>query len=363
MGKPAARITDMTAHGGTITGPGNPTVLIGKIPAVCMGDMHVCPMVTPAVPPIPHVGGPITLGSTGVFIGKKPAARMGDMAVCVGPPSSIILGNMTTLIGETGSGGQAGSAGSAASAKAAKIKGPKKIKPYPTRNFSETPEDNHYIECAFVDSAGNPLEGVSYVITDPDKQEIIGVSSSTGIIRYDGYPKTGSFDLQVAKIANPKWSNQSLQTSQTAALTVDVDGYEDGVEAAITIYAIINHNEQVPFRSIITKVSEKKIEEHWTLTTSDIDTILANEPREITGIQFSVSIENQICVSPITSITSDYKATLKDTDNHILPNQEVEITFPGGVMKRTKTNEEGKLYIKDAPVGVAQVKVLLAPKY
>ncbi len=47
MGKPAARIGDMTAHGGVITGPGCPTVLIGKMPAATMGDMHVCPMVTP----------------------------------------------------------------------------------------------------------------------------------------------------------------------------------------------------------------------------------------------------------------------------------------------------------------------------
>ena len=28
-------------------------------PAARVSDMHVCPMVTPAVPPIPHVGGPI----------------------------------------------------------------------------------------------------------------------------------------------------------------------------------------------------------------------------------------------------------------------------------------------------------------
>ena len=27
-------------------------------PAARIGDMHVCPMVTPGVPPIPHVGGP-----------------------------------------------------------------------------------------------------------------------------------------------------------------------------------------------------------------------------------------------------------------------------------------------------------------
>ena len=59
MPQPAARLGDPTAHGGVITGPGCPLVLIGGQPAACVGDLHVCPMVTPAVPPIPHVGGPI----------------------------------------------------------------------------------------------------------------------------------------------------------------------------------------------------------------------------------------------------------------------------------------------------------------
>src|SRR3989338_1990679 len=108
MGKPAARLTDSTAHGGLVTGPGCPTVLIGKMPAATLGDMHVCHMMTPGVPPIPHVGGPITLGSTGVLIGKKPAPRLGDMAVCVGPPSTVIMGCMTVLIGEAGGGGGGG---------------------------------------------------------------------------------------------------------------------------------------------------------------------------------------------------------------------------------------------------------------
>src|SRR5512136_2841755 len=98
MGKPAARVGDMTAHGGTITGPGCPTVLIGKMPAARMADMHVCPMLTPGVPPIPHVGGPIiATGAPTVLIGKMPAATLGDMAICVGPPSTIILGCMTVL--------------------------------------------------------------------------------------------------------------------------------------------------------------------------------------------------------------------------------------------------------------------------
>jgi uncharacterized Zn-binding protein involved in type VI secretion len=98
MSKPAARIGDLTAHGGSIV-VGMPTVLIGGQPAARLGDMHVCPMVTPGLPPIPHVGGPITLGSATVLIGGQPAARVGDMATCVGPPDTIAVGAPTVLIG------------------------------------------------------------------------------------------------------------------------------------------------------------------------------------------------------------------------------------------------------------------------
>lgn len=68
-------------------------------PAARLTDMHTCPMVTPGVPPIPHVGGPITgPGAPTVLIGKIPAARVGDMAVCVGPPDSIVKGSATVMI-------------------------------------------------------------------------------------------------------------------------------------------------------------------------------------------------------------------------------------------------------------------------
>ena len=67
-------------------------------PAARIGDMHVCPMVTPGVPPIPHVGGPVSMGAPTVLIGMMPAARSGDMAVCVGPPDTIALGSATVMI-------------------------------------------------------------------------------------------------------------------------------------------------------------------------------------------------------------------------------------------------------------------------
>ena len=69
-------------------------------PAARVGDMHTCPMVTPGVPPVPHVGGPLMPpGSPTVLIGGVPAAVVGGMATCVGPPDSIVKGSATVLIG------------------------------------------------------------------------------------------------------------------------------------------------------------------------------------------------------------------------------------------------------------------------
>jgi uncharacterized Zn-binding protein involved in type VI secretion len=69
-------------------------------PAARLTDMHTCPMVTPGLPPVPHVGGPITgPGAPTVMIGGMPAAVMGDMCVCVGPPDTIVKGSATVLIG------------------------------------------------------------------------------------------------------------------------------------------------------------------------------------------------------------------------------------------------------------------------
>ncbi|MBC7423052.1 MAG: PAAR domain-containing protein [Ferruginibacter sp.] len=69
-------------------------------PAARLGDMHVCPMVTPAPVPVPHVGGPIIgPGMPTVLIGGMPAAVLGDMLTCVGPPDVIAKGSATVLIG------------------------------------------------------------------------------------------------------------------------------------------------------------------------------------------------------------------------------------------------------------------------
>ncbi|MDP2715128.1 PAAR domain-containing protein [Rheinheimera sp.] len=69
-------------------------------PAARLTDMHQCPMQTPGLPPIPHVGGPVLgPGVPTVLIEKLPAAVLGDSCICVGPPDSIIKGSATVMIG------------------------------------------------------------------------------------------------------------------------------------------------------------------------------------------------------------------------------------------------------------------------
>jgi uncharacterized Zn-binding protein involved in type VI secretion len=93
---PAARVGDVTAHGGVIVGPGAPNVLIGGLPAALVGDMHACPLIDAA----PHVGGPILPpGALTVLISGRPAAAMGGLCTCTGPPDTILLGAMNVLVG------------------------------------------------------------------------------------------------------------------------------------------------------------------------------------------------------------------------------------------------------------------------
>lgn len=89
---PAARVGDVSTHGGTLTGPGVATVLIKGMPASVAGDLHVCPL-----PPTGHqpTVSPFPAGSATVFIGGRPALRTTDTCVCgamaaVGEPTVII---------------------------------------------------------------------------------------------------------------------------------------------------------------------------------------------------------------------------------------------------------------------------------
>ena len=89
----AARVGDTSVHGGTITGPGVATVLIGGKPAAVAGDIHAC-----VLPPTGHqpTVSPFPSGSGTVFIGGRPAIRSTDTCGC---GAMAAVGEPTVMIG------------------------------------------------------------------------------------------------------------------------------------------------------------------------------------------------------------------------------------------------------------------------
>lgn len=171
-------------------------------PAARLTDNHVCPMQTPAVVPIPHVGGPIIgPGVPNVLIEGLPAAVVGDLCVCVGPPASITKGSagvliagraaarvgdptihggiilppgaLTVIIGETGSGNSkpvfanaaAGERGEGSSGGAA---------------------ETTWIEIQMNDRGGFGVGNTRFTLETEDGQIINGVTNGNGLARVEG---------------------------------------------------------------------------------------------------------------------------------------------------------------------------------
>jgi len=89
----AARVGDVSTHGGTLIGPGVASVLIGGMPAAVVGDNHVC-----VLPPVAHqpTVSPFPMGSVTVLIGGLPALRAGDVCLC---GAGAVVGCPTVMIG------------------------------------------------------------------------------------------------------------------------------------------------------------------------------------------------------------------------------------------------------------------------
>lgn len=193
-------------------------------PAARLTDMHACPMQTPAVVPIPHVGGPIMFqGMPTVLINGLPAARVGDVAMCVGPPDVIVAGSPTCLIGGIpaarmgdqtahggtivagspnvtigdsggGAGGAAGFTMSAAKAKGLAFtrtdcasQGAQEV--VSASRFVPPPPDPaklHWIGIELLDEDGKPMVGEPYEIQFGNDEPIAGLLDGAGRARHDG---------------------------------------------------------------------------------------------------------------------------------------------------------------------------------
>lgn len=355
MGKPAARIGDMTCHGGALV-VGCPTVLIGGVPAARVGDMHVCPMLNPGTPPPPHVGGPVVMGSPMVLIGGMPAARMGDMATCAGPPDTIVLGCPTVLIGEGGSGAAAGGGGGApavasavASAATAQID-----------NLEASTKIEHWVEFQFVDSAGLPVSGIPYKFTDPDGNESAGVLKPDGRVRRDAL-NAGQCKVQLYSVSNAKWSRDKADVGDKLKMSAEIEGYDDGTPAVIQVYRRDIKGPDVPVETIETSVEQAKVEGEWEYvypeeTESEKTGKTAERGYTSPDYFFEVLVGKGKARSGFLPLNDELEIELRDENDNPIANEDYILCMPNGEIRKGKLDGKGYKKEKDLPPGQCIVR-------
>jgi uncharacterized Zn-binding protein involved in type VI secretion len=350
MGKPAARIGDMTAHGGAIV-VGFPTVLIGGMPAARIGDMHVCPMVTPGVPPIPHVGGPVSLGSPTVLIGGMPAARMGDMLTCVGPPDTIALGCPTVLIGEAGGGGgggggggAGGAAGANASAATAQID-----------NIESTTKDEHWAHFKFLDKAGKAISGMKYKFKDSDSKETEAILRPDGNILRDGI-SDGNCEAVLIDLYAASWSKEKARVDDKLKLKVKSLGIDDGKKVEINIFIKDANYSDHLLGKIETEIKSDKAEAEWQLEVDEKFINIVDEKEHIGRYSqpffyFDAYCEGMVAKSPLLYLEDWIELEIKDDSGKVLADKKFKAILPSGEIKEGKLDSSGKAKIEKISPG------------
>lgn len=339
-GKPAARLGDQCAHGGVITGPGVPMVLIGGKPAAVMGDMHACPMVNPAPPAIPHVGATIIATAVMVLIGGKPAARMGDTVICTGPPDSIIVGCPTVLIGDSGGGG-GGGAGSGSTKEGSA-----------TEQASEV-EENHYLDVQFEDKGGNPITGVKYTVDGPSIKKSEG--TLVGKVKKAGL-KEGSYDIELKAVTKPEWSQKEARVGDTVKLTAEVSGFKSGTPAEILIFEKDVSSADDLIETISAELSGNKVEAEWEYKyVEDTDDAQSAKEQKLgyskPEYYFIVKVGNAQARSGLLDFRDYVEISLKDGEGNGVGDANYRVFFGNGQVKEGTLDSDGYKKVENIPPG------------
>ncbi len=340
-------------------------VLIGGQPAARMGDMHVCPMLNPGVPPPPHVGGPIMKGSATVLIGGMPAARMGDMATCAGPPDSIVGGCPTVLIGDSGGGGGgAGGGGGSGGAKegdretaAAEEGGHTDASSESESDSSDSEEDDvegHFLDVQIVDKGGFPITGVVHEITHPD-----GKSSgelSTGVIQRNAADE-GDYDVAFKAITQARWSTDKAKAGDKVKVTVSTVGVEDGTPAQLEVWLRdIKQPDQMV--TVIPDVTVKSdgIEREWAFEYPSFASIpTLSDGRSAYSLPqyfFKVRIGALEARSALITFTDKIVIEAKDEDGNALKDEPYVVFLSNGEVRDGKLDSSGKATLDPVPAAI-----------
>ena len=363
MGKAAARCGDVanTCNDpselpvGTVIATG--MVLIDKLPAakqtdkIIGVDTHIILIPTPGGPvptPLPHpFNGMITTDcSTTVFIGGLPAATVDSVADNIPPhipqggpfqtpptnKGKIIMGSPDVFIDNGGGGGAGGSGGATSSSATAQ---------------SAEVEEGHYLDVKVVDKGGKPIIGGSYKVKGPDNTEMSG--PLTGQVKKSGVPE-GSYEIELRAITKAAWSKSAARDGETVKLQVEAAGVDDGAPANFHIWQrdINKADREIAGFSDI-NVSGGKAEAEWAYEYPDDDHEDRQPHYSFPKFYFTVEIGDLQSRSGTLDYRDWLELELLDENGDALANEEFEVRFSTGEVRRGKTDGQGQARLEGVP--------------
>jgi len=366
MGKPAARLGDTTVHGGTIVA-GCMTVLIGGKPAARVGDAHVCPMVTPGTPPVPHVGMPIAPPGSAptVLIGGQPAATVGDMAPCTGPPDMIAPpGCPTVLIGAGGGGGFGmGQSGTGSSVKGKSDgSGEGGDKSGQSEESSAEPE-THFLHVDFKDKGGFPISGLGYKVKAP------GGYAETGVINGPlkmVLEQSGDSEIRLFGVKRIGWSESKVRVGAEVKMQVELVGIESGAKAKLGIFVRDQNGAPLPVAWFDATVQDDRIEETWAAALSPEQLERQQEVMDKGGFStpyfyFSVLVDGYEARSGLLMLLDDARVRLLDEAGQPVADTDYVMRLANGEVRKGKLDKDGRAEQKDVPAGTVRTTFPVIP--
>jgi uncharacterized Zn-binding protein involved in type VI secretion len=314
-------------------------------------------MLTPGVPPIPHVGGPVSLGSPMVLIGGMPAARMGDMLVCVGPPDTIAMGCMTVLIGEGGSGSASGGGAGGSGAEAAQA-GAKSGK---AGSIESAAKSENWVEMKFTDKTGKPVSGINYKFKDTDSKESKSVLRQDGRIKRDGI-KEGEVTANLISLHGAQWSKEKAEVGDKVKLSVECIGIKDNTPAEFIIYIRDANYSDHLLKRLEAKTSGEKAGVEWEIEVDEELLKISDKKDEIGRYSqpyfyFDVFCDGLSAKSPLLFVVDFVEIKIKDDEGKALADQKYKISLPSGEIKTGTLDGNGSAKIEKITPG--QVKIEL----
>lgn len=263
---------------------------------------------------------------------------MGDMAICIGPPSTIVGGCPTVLIG-TGTAGAA-SAVLAAKTSAAMV------------NTAPDSEGSHFFDVSLMDKHKLPITGYGYELSKGE--DLIRSAPLGGRVKLIGIDE-GEYDLGICAIVNVQWSTMNAEVGDSVDMTITTVGISDGVPAKIEVFVKDSNFTDYLLEKIETEVSGDEISESFTLAIDEKYLEICDK-KESKGkfsnplFFFRVTIDDLIEQSGLLRCTDKIELQLIDGNDAPISNAKYTLSLSNGSIKKGTTDSQGNILIpKDLP--------------